>query len=171
MDERFHQARRRDYDKRLSCQKWIARNLDSESRVGQRPGTRYGRWKLARSHLVSLGSYPLRYPNPVKSSAMKIGSSPTGNKRFMARHGADPIFMYGGAPTVHEVLSECGPEPFPFGSKVIFAREWRPFSCLDWAKLPWDDCTLGAELGATNEGRMPPICVQATPPCALSHIL
>src|SRR6267378_8650407 len=39
---------------------------------------------------------------------MKMASIPTENKRFTARYDADPIFMRGGAPTAHEVLSECG---------------------------------------------------------------
>jgi hypothetical protein len=47
-------------------------------------------------------------------------------------------------------FSECGPAPFPIGSKVIFARERRPFSRLGRAKRSWDDCILGAELGATK---------------------
>src|SRR6266404_1546658 len=43
-----------------------------------------------------------------KSAAMKITSTPTENKRFTARYGAAPIFMLGGAPRAHEVLSETG---------------------------------------------------------------
>src|SRR6266478_4350911 len=47
-------------------------------------------------------------PSPDKSAAMKMASTPTENKPFTARHGAAPIFMLGGAPRAHEVLSECG---------------------------------------------------------------
>jgi hypothetical protein len=39
---------------------------------------------------------------------MKMTLTSTENKRFTARHEADPIFMLGGAPTAHEVLSERG---------------------------------------------------------------
>ena len=45
---------------------------------------------------------------PDKSAAMKMASTPTENKPFTARYGAAPIFMVGGAPRAHEVLSECG---------------------------------------------------------------
>ncbi len=37
---------------------------------------------------------------------MKMASTPTENKRFTMRYDADPIFMPGGAPTAHEVLTE-----------------------------------------------------------------
>src|SRR6266550_2290412 len=47
-------------------------------------------------------------PSPEKSAAMKMASTPTENKPFTARYGAAPIFMLGGAPRAHEVLSECG---------------------------------------------------------------
>ena len=39
-------------------------------------------------------------------AAMKMASTPTENKRFTAQWQADSIFMLGGAPTAHEVLSE-----------------------------------------------------------------
>ena len=39
---------------------------------------------------------------------MKIVSTSTENKRFTGRHDADRIFMHGGAPTAHVVLSVCG---------------------------------------------------------------
>src|SRR6266446_8474222 len=39
---------------------------------------------------------------------MKMAALPTENKQFTERLDADPIFMQGGAPTAHEVLSECG---------------------------------------------------------------
>jgi hypothetical protein len=47
-------------------------------------------------------------PPPDKPSAMKMALTPIENKRFTARYDATPIFMLGGAPTAHEVLSECG---------------------------------------------------------------
>src|SRR6266403_2906132 len=43
-----------------------------------------------------------------KSSALKMASTPTKNKRFTTRFDADPLFVPGGAPTAHEVLSEGG---------------------------------------------------------------
>src|SRR6266576_3613724 len=39
---------------------------------------------------------------------MKMASTPTENKPFTARYGAAPIFMLGGAPRAHEVLSVTG---------------------------------------------------------------
>jgi hypothetical protein len=36
------------------------------------------------------------------------GPTPTENNQFTARLDGDPIFMQGGAPTAHEVSSECG---------------------------------------------------------------
>ena len=47
-------ARRRDHDQRLSRQNGSAGNLDSESRVGERRGTRHKWWKLARTRRVRL---------------------------------------------------------------------------------------------------------------------
>jgi len=37
---------------------------------------------------------------------MKMASTPTENKRFTTRYDTDPIFMPGGAPTAHKVLTE-----------------------------------------------------------------
>jgi hypothetical protein len=41
------------------------------------------------------------------------GPTPTENKQFTARLDADPIFMLGGAPTAHEVLSDTGSHSLP----------------------------------------------------------
>jgi hypothetical protein len=58
--------------------------------------------------------------NSEASSAMKMASTSTDNKRFTARHRAGLIFMQGGAPTAHEVLSECG--FLPFGQRGTTAQ-------------------------------------------------
>jgi hypothetical protein len=59
---------------------------------------------------------------------MKMTTTPTENKGFTAQHDADPIFMLGGAPTAHEVLSECGFLPtdgIPGHIPIIpFLRTW-----------------------------------------------
>jgi hypothetical protein len=38
---------------------------------------------------------------------MKMALTSTENKRFRAQDRPGPIFMLGGAPTAHDVLSEC----------------------------------------------------------------
>jgi hypothetical protein len=42
-------------------------------------------------------------------SAMKMAFTSAENKLFAAEFDAGPIFMFGGAPTAHEILSECRP--------------------------------------------------------------
>ena len=59
-------------------------------------------------------------PNSVKSSAMKMALTPIENKKFTARYDANPIFMLGGAPTAHEVLSECGHHRIAVSGKRVF---------------------------------------------------
>jgi hypothetical protein len=44
----------------------------------------------------------------VLTAAMKMALTSTENKRFRAQDRPGPIFMLGGAPTAHDVLSECG---------------------------------------------------------------
>jgi hypothetical protein len=68
-----------------------------------RLGTQFGK---LHTFVFPAVVFILVLPNPDKSSAMKMASTSTENRRFMVRY---PIFMFGGAPTAREVLSECGP--------------------------------------------------------------
>jgi hypothetical protein len=57
----------------------------------------------------ALPSLPLGImSSPDKSSAMKIASTPTEINRFATPYQADSIFILGGVPTAHDVLSEYG---------------------------------------------------------------
>jgi hypothetical protein len=46
---------------------------------------------------------------PENFSAIKMAFTSAENKQFAAEYDAGPIFMFGGASTAHEILSECRP--------------------------------------------------------------
>src|SRR6266550_8166469 len=89
-------------------------------------------------------------PSPVKSAAMKMASTPTENKPFTARYGAAPIFMLGGAPRAHEVLSEIKRIPVSMlcgVSSVASSAEVRIW------EMPVTEKTVSQDLAAETSRR------------------